>query len=878
VKVAYLLEEVSKCTGTSGSVSHQLHALAGELPARDLSVISVESSGSPFHPLPPEVTLVGLVDRSEEDPDLEHPSRLVEDSLPDGRAFTRAHDVAVRRHLAGLEADVLVTTSPATLALAAQSLRPGVALVHQEHDATSQRGAELDAVLRFAGRADVVAVTTQAEATWWRSTLGDRAPRIVVVPHPLPPEPLPQSDGDQPVVMAAGRLSAAAQHRHLITAFRDVAPLLPDWRLRIFGAGPRRRLLADMVREFGLQDRVELAGQTADLAAEWARAGIAVLPARGHDLPLSLLEAMAAGVPVVSYDCPTGPRELVTDGVDGVLVENGSPAVLAAALLAQGPAARRELGARGRETVQRYAAAPVARQWASLFAELLDGPDATAAGSPSATPPTDPPVPAVEVSPSATPHEMRAVALRAVRGAASDAGVPWLAIPPHGAGDPVAVVAMADRDRFLEALARVAPPTLSLRRLELDSWPPLRLSVPAMAAAVASTREAGLVLEPWPADPPTHLAEGASLTIELWSADVHGRLRPPRPHEYVSTLEPGWSTVEVDVAGVTVPTLEPMTLPRADECRFPVDVVYTWVDGEDPEWNARRAARLAETGVDLGRTSSGQARFRNHDELRYSLRSVHLFAPWVRRIHLVTAGQAPAWLDTDHPGVRLVDHAEILPAEALPTFNSQAIETGLHRVPDLAEHFVYLNDDVLLGRPRRPEDFFSPGGLVAAFVGPRTIGAPSPDDPSFLQAAHNNQRLLLEAFGVAPLHTMLHSPHPQRRSVLAEIEERFADAVATTARAPFRSPSDISLLSNFAQHYGLITGQAYRAGAHHDYINIGHRELPRLLRLMLRREYDFFCLADDHEFALPPDRVATLLAEALEAYFPVRAPWELPGR
>ncbi|WP_296603391.1 stealth family protein, partial [Nocardioides sp.] len=194
-----------------------------------------------------------------------------------------------------------------------------------------------------------------------------------------------------------------------------------------------------------------------------------------------------------------------------------------------------------------------------------------------------------------------------------------------------------------------------------------------------------------------------------------------------------------------------MTLPRADQCRFPVDVVYTWVDGEDPDWNARRAARLTETGVDLDRTSSGQARFRNHDELRYSLRSVHLFAPWVRRIHLVTAGQAPAWLDTRHPGVRLVDHAEILPAEALPTFNSQAIETGLHRVPDLAEHFVYLNDDVLLGRPRRPEDFFSPGGLVAAFVGPRTIGAPSPDDPSFLQAAHNNQRLLLEAFGAAPL-------------------------------------------------------------------------------------------------------------------------------
>jgi hypothetical protein len=399
-----------------------------------------------------------------------------------------------------------------------------------------------------------------------------------------------------------------------------------------------------------------------------------------------------------------------------------------------------------------------------------------------------------------------------------------------------------------------------------------------MATAVDNTRVAGLALEPWPSEPPSHLAEGAALDIEFWSEDVEGRLRPPRRNDYTSALAPGWSTVAVEVAGVTVPTLELMALPTVDECRFPVDVVYTWVDGEDPEWNAHRTARLAGTSsaIELSQRSSGSARFRSHDELRYSMRSVHLFAPWVRRIHLVTAGQTPAWLDTSHPDVRLVDHADILPADALPTFNSQAIETGLHRIPDLAEHFVYLNDDVLLGRSRRPEDFFSPGGLVAAFVGPQAVGIPGPDDPPYLQAARNNRRLLLEEFGATLLHTMLHSPHPHRRSILAEIEERFADAVAATGRAPFRSASDISLLSNFAQHYGLITGQAYRAEAEQDYINLGHSELPRLLRLLSRREYDFFCLADDHEFALPPERVAAMLSKALEAYYPVRAPWELP--
>ena len=170
------------------------------------------------------------------------------------------------------------------------------------------------------------------------------------------------------------------------------------------------------------------------------------------------------------------------------------------------------------------------------------------------------------------------------------------------------------------------------------------------------------------------------------------------------------------------------------------------------------------------------------------MRSLHLFAPWVRRIHLVTAGQVPAWLDRDHPQIRVVDHRDILPADALPTFNSHAIETALHQVPDLSEHWVYFNDDVFLGRPVRPEIFFSPGGLNAAFMSPVIVGLDDvPDAPPFLKAAWNNRRLLRETFGVTTTNTLAHTPHPHRRSVLDEIERRFSDAVSATAHAPFRS-------------------------------------------------------------------------------------------
>jgi hypothetical protein len=255
---------------------------------------------------------------------------------------------------------------------------------------------------------------------------------------------------------------------------------------------------------------------------------------------------------------------------------------------------------------------------------------------------------------------------------------------------------------------------------------------------------------------------------------------------------------------------------------------------------------------------------------------VHLFAPWVRRIHLVTAGQVPAWLDTSHERVRVVDHREILPSSALPTFSSHAIETRLHAVPDLADHFVYVNDDVFLGRPRRKEHFFAPGGQYAAFVADhRAVGLPGTDDRPYLSAAQNNRRVLAEAFGVALTHTMMHSPHPHRRTTLEEISARFPDEVSRTTHAPFRSETDLSMLSSFAQAYGLVTGQAFRAGAHHGYVDLGHQQLPVQLRQMLRRDRDFFCVADNLLAAFDEERADGLLHDFLEQYFPIAAPWEL---
>ena len=257
------------------------------------------------------------------------------------------------------------------------------------------------------------------------------------------------------------------------------------------------------------------------------------------------------------------------------------------------------------------------------------------------------------------------------------------------------------------------------------------------------------------------------------------------------------------------------------------------------------------------------------------MRSVHLFAPWVRRIHLVTAGQVPDWLDVDHPSIHLVDHTEILPADALPTFNSHAIETSLHLIPDLAEHFVYFNDDFFLGRPIRPEAWFSPAGLPATFMAPTTIGLTDlPDAPPYLKAAWNNRRLLHGAFNRVLTHNLAHVPYPHRRFVLEHLTERFPEALAATARSPFRSDTDVSTLSSLAQHYGLMTGRSFVGEASRAYVNLSNSDLDWQLKKTLQRDQDFICLADHHDHALNAARLNTTLQAFMEQYFPVPAPWE----
>ncbi len=140
-----------------------------------------------------------------------------------------------------------------------------------------------------------------------------------------------------------------------------------------------------------------------------------------------------------------------------------------------------------------------------------------------------------------------------------------------------------------------------------------------------------------------------------------------------------------------------------------IDLVYLWVNGNDPQWLAKRNACIGKTEEKSAVNCDG--RYADNDELKYSLRSIEKYAPWIRRIFIVTDNQVPVWLDTANPKVRIVDHKEIMPDVCLPCFNSAVIEHFLYRIPGLAEHFIYANDDMFINKPVTPETFFGKDGL-----------------------------------------------------------------------------------------------------------------------------------------------------------------------
>jgi hypothetical protein len=331
---------------------------------------------------------------------------------------------------------------------------------------------------------------------------------------------------------------------------------------------------------------------------------------------------------------------------------------------------------------------------------------------------------------------------------------------------------------------------------------------------------------------------------------------------------------------------------RRDE----IDIVYTWVDGSSDEFksNARYYADLYRRRFVSDELAFLPSRFDDNDCLRYSMRSVAAFAPWARNIFIVTNGQKPEWLDTSHPRIRLVTHRDIFPdPSVLPTFNSCGIETNLHRIPSLSRCFLYFNDDFLLGRASKLDEFFSRRGKIRARFQDGVANNNINHEVRQQRAIAYCHRQLDQWFGAKPhRHHYPHCPVMFNKAVLESMERDWRLDFDRTRSHRFRNERDcfVALLyiHYLAEHYEILFRDEddqdeveYLKGQGCAYIALGLPgfDLDGAFRAIRAEHPRYICINDvfGAEGPLDPSserETRTKLSDFLAQYYPDKAEWE----
>lgn len=330
------------------------------------------------------------------------------------------------------------------------------------------------------------------------------------------------------------------------------------------------------------------------------------------------------------------------------------------------------------------------------------------------------------------------------------------------------------------------------------------------------------------------------------------------------------------IGGKTYNAFLPFSKKYTDELEinFPIDVVYTWVDGEDPKW--RKKYDAAKKQLDPNFVSSNSAsRYTSRDELKYSLRGIAMYAPWVRRVYIVTDDQTPAWLK-ESDRLKVVSHRKIFKNKSgLPVFNSHAIESQMHNIPGLAEHYIYFNDDISITSHASPSMFFNEAGLAKVFPSRALFGVGGQMSPGSIPsiAGSNDAKLLARKFGVKPTHKFGHAPVPQIRSVAKEVEQTFPEDFKNTSASRFRNKNDISPVT-LINHYALIKGKAVRVKYKLSVVDISKWD-DDYASWILHRKPRTMCLNDTVDMTdEQKDIIEPKLREFLNRMLPFKSEWE----
>lgn len=315
-----------------------------------------------------------------------------------------------------------------------------------------------------------------------------------------------------------------------------------------------------------------------------------------------------------------------------------------------------------------------------------------------------------------------------------------------------------------------------------------------------------------------------------------------------------------------------------------IDFVIAWVDGNDPAWQEEKRKYSGDKGIGDDRN----VRFRDWELLRYWFRGVEQFAPWVRKIHFVTWGHVPEWLNTDHPKIHIVRHSDYIPAEYLPTFNSHTIELNLHRIPGLAEQFVYFNDDMYLTRGLNPEDFFQGGipcdmfSLDALYFNKGSAGCYNGNNMEIINfhfnkaeqykkhrkkwfsaqytVRKNYRTFVLLPYRWFPGFYCQHLPEAYLKSTFQEVWEKEEEVLDRTCRDRFRSRTNVNqwLFKFWQLASGNFCPRRLKIGLCYHLRDGNFADACRDLR---EQRYQMMCFNDTPETERPEEKMEALQRE-----------------
>lgn len=386
LKIYFLVFDIYGMGGTVRTVLNVTNYLAQS--GYDIEIISVfRYRESPFFEIDPRIkirVLHDVVNRKKDSTGFKSmmvnklskmKSRLIH---PDDEAyhfFSLLTDIKMFDAIKEITSGILVTTRPSFNIFASKYRNTGVYIIGQEHlNFAIYPDRMKSSILKHYKDLDYLATLTDDDTEDYKRLLEENSKKVKVkkITNSIPKLQGVTSSLDSKTIIAAGRLAPQKGFDLLIKAFKIVHPNFPDWKLRIYGYGREKNNLQALIEENKLYNHVILMGSTQHIEAELLNSSIYALSSRFEGFGMVIIEAMQCGVPVVSFDCPKGPSEIITNNVDGVLVEDGNVEEFAEALmeLMGNPEKRKYFAQNAIENVKRYEIENIGKIWRETIDEI----------------------------------------------------------------------------------------------------------------------------------------------------------------------------------------------------------------------------------------------------------------------------------------------------------------------------------------------------------------------------------------------------------------------------------------------------------------------------------------------------------------------------